>query len=138
LAGELVPRMGYAEDSGAIHFPLGRDGHFHIEGRVNGEPVAFLVDTGASSIVLTPEAARRAGFVVEQLAYTQWSETANGRIRGAPVRLNALAIGTLVLHDVAATVNPVAMDESLLGMRFFNQLKGGYQVRNGLLTLFWE
>ena len=63
-------------DGGRIEIPLGRDGHFHLTAEVNGQPVRFMVDTGASSIALGPEDARRIGLDLDDLAYVG---TATGR-----------------------------------------------------------
>ena len=112
------------------------DGHYLVEALVNGAPVTFLVDTGASDIVLTLDDARRIGLEPRTLAFTQRFSTANGEVRGAPVVLREIRIGQLSLFDVTASVNEAALEVSLLGMSFLEQLSG-YQVERGRLILRW-
>ena len=114
----------------------GPDGHFLIEAQVDGRPIAFLVDTGASDIVLTLDDARRLGLDPRTLEYTQRYATANGVVRGAPVVLRELRIGQFRLFDVDASVNEAPLGVSLLGMDFLEQLNG-YEVERGRLILRW-
>lgn len=134
ILGEMAPASPIATGAGQIAVRAGPRGHFYIDAQVNGRPVRFLVDTGASDIVLSPADARRIGFDPGRLAYTRIYSTANGTVRGAPVTLSSLAVGPLRLTDVPASVNGAAMSGSLLGQTFLGRLKG-YSVRNGVLTL---
>jgi len=112
------------------------NGHFVIEATVDGVPVTFLVDTGASDIVLTLDDARQLGFLPQTLDFSQRFQTANGEVRGAPVRLRELRIGQFSLYDLDASVNEAPLAISLLGMDFLEQL-GSYQVEDGRLILRW-
>jgi clan AA aspartic protease (TIGR02281 family) len=114
----------------------GPGGHYVIEASVNGAPVTFLVDTGASDIVLTLDDARRIGLQPSALDYTQRFATANGEVRGAPVVLRELRIGQLRLFNVDASVNQAPLGISLLGMDFLEQLSS-YEVERGRLILRW-
>ncbi|MEX0696441.1 MAG: TIGR02281 family clan AA aspartic protease [Dongiaceae bacterium] len=134
LAGELLPQRGVAAGDGAVSFRARDDGHFYVEAEVDGARLLFLVDTGASDVVLSRRDAARLGFDPDRLAFTQVYETANGAGRGAPVRLGAVAIGPIRLAGVAASVNEAEMTYSLLGMSFLGRL-GGYDVRGDTLTL---
>ncbi|WP_162913246.1 TIGR02281 family clan AA aspartic protease [Rhodospirillaceae bacterium SYSU D60014] len=134
LMGELMPQRGVAVGDGAISFRARDDGHFHAEAMVDGVAVLFLVDTGASEVVLSPDDARRLGFDPDRLAYTQVFHTANGTVRGAPVRLGEIVIGPIRLANVRASVNEAPMPRSLLGMTFLGRLSG-YEVSGGELTL---
>ncbi len=133
VLGEFLPHRGTLA-SGEIRFPAGRDGHFRIEALVNGTPVRFLVDTGASGIVLSPADASRIGFNPESLSFTGFAETANGTVRTAPVRLGSLEIGPIRLTGLTASVNRAAMRGSLLGMSFLERLES-FEVRDGRLIL---
>jgi len=110
------------------------DGQFVVEARVNGQPVRFMVDTGASDLMLSPADAARLGFDLDTLAYTHPYQTANGRVYGAPVRLGEVAVGPIVLRNVKASVNGAPLDHSLLGMSFLGRL-GGFSVDGSRLTL---
>ncbi len=111
------------------------NGDFDVTAQINGARVAMVLDTGASSVVLTREDAKAAGLPLEVLAYTTNIETANGRTRAAPVTLDRLAIGGLVEHSVAALVaQPGQLKTSLLGMSFLNRLQS-WEVRGDRLLL---
>ena len=134
LAGELLPSQAIEVADGVVEVRAGIDGHFTVTGEVNGTAVNFLVDTGATEIVLSPADAARAGYDPGQLSFTQLYSTANGTGRGAPVRLDSIAIGPIVLDRVPASVNEAPMSTSLLGMTFLRQLDS-YEVRGDLLIL---
>lgn len=136
VTGELVPSRGTKIGVDGVRFTAGRDGHFHVEAEVDGEIVSFVVDTGASDVVLTPADARRLGFDPAQLDYSRRYETANGIVRAAPVRLNEVVVGPIRLENVSASVNEAPLSTSLLGMSFLKRLSGGYEVRNDTLTLW--
>jgi aspartyl protease family protein len=132
--GALSPTQGVAHDDGTLSFDAGPDGHFRIQARVNGGRVTFMVDTGASDIVLTPGDARRIGIDPATLVFDQLAETANGTVSGAAIRLDSLVMGSIEMNQLPATVNGADMSESLLGMEFLNRLQG-WRVENGVLTL---
>jgi aspartyl protease family protein len=134
VSGELMPSGGTANADGSRTFRASANGHFYIEATVEGTPVLFLVDTGATMVILSPADARRIGYDLDGLKYTSFAETANGSVRGAPVKLRSIALGSLRLTDVAAEVNQADMSQSLLGMSFLSRLSG-YEVRGGELTL---
>jgi clan AA aspartic protease (TIGR02281 family) len=114
----------------------GAGGHFLVEAVVNGAPVTFLVDTGASDIVLTMADAERLGFRPENLRFTQRFASANGEVRGAPVVLRELRIGQFSVFDMPASVNEAPLRVSLLGMSFLKRLHC-YGVEDGRLILRW-
>ncbi|MGH6945447.1 MAG: retropepsin-like aspartic protease family protein [Geminicoccaceae bacterium] len=126
------------EDGGDLEMVIraGPNGHFVLEAEVNGAPIRFLVDTGASDVVLSPADARRLGFDPQSLRYTLQYRTANGTVRGAPVTLRDLRAGALQLYDLDASVVDTPLAVSLLGMSFLRQL-GSYQVADGRLILRW-
>lgn len=132
--GALSPTQGMAHDDGSVSFPAGPDGHFRIQALVNGSKVTFMVDTGASDIVLAPKDARRIGIDPDGLTFDQMAETANGRVLGASVRLASMSVGPIAMGELPATVNGADMSESLLGMAFLNRLHS-WRVENGTLTL---
>ncbi|MBF0624563.1 MAG: TIGR02281 family clan AA aspartic protease [Magnetococcales bacterium] len=133
----LVPQVGQVREPGSMSFYRATNGHFYIEARVNGRPVRFLVDTGASDIVLSPRTARQVGLDPARLRFDRVFHTANGMVRGAGVILGSFNLGSLTLTDIPASVNQAAMDTSLLGMGFFNRMLA-YKVEGDLLTLYWK
>jgi aspartyl protease family protein len=133
LIAELLPHQGQVSGT-KISFPANAQGHFVVEADVGGTRVRFLVDTGASDVSLSPADAERLGFDLTELDYTRRYRTANGMIRGAPVRLPRITIGPIELDDVRASVNEAPMKHSLLGMSFLERLSG-YEVAHETLTL---
>ncbi len=133
LAGELVPGRGTVAD-GVISFRAAQGGHFMVEALVEGVPVRMMVDTGASTVVLSPADAKRLGIDLDALSFDTVFETANGIVRGAPVRLRRMVLGPIAMTDVRASVNGAPMRQSLLGMSFLSRLSG-YEVTGDRLTL---
>lgn len=134
MLGVLAPTQGTAHSDGTVSFQPGPDGHFRVQALVNGSRVTFMVDTGATDIVLAPKDARRIGFDPDMLRFDRIAQTANGTVRGASIRLDNLVVGPIAMGGVPATVNGADMPESLLGMEFLNRLRG-WRVENGELTL---
>jgi len=140
VASELMPGSANIQGLDAsgqyvVEIRQSASGHYVTSVRVNGAPVTMMVDTGASSVVLTPEDARRAGVDMRRLFYSVPVNTANGRAMLAPVRLQAIFIGELGARNVLALVaQPGAMDQSLLGMSFLSRLRS-YEFRDGVLVL---
>jgi aspartyl protease family protein len=116
-------------------YRAGPNGHFVLSAEVNGAPVRFLVDTGASLVFLTPEDARAAGLGPRELDYTQRVVTGNGTVRAAPVVLREVNIGDLSLDNVRAAVLE-NLGQSVLGMSFLDRLKG-FEMHQGSLTIDW-
>lgn len=110
-------------------------GDFAINAQINGARIAMVLDTGASSVVLTREDARAAGLPLEVLEYKVNIDTANGRTRAAPVTLDRVAVGSLVERSIEALVaQPGTLKTSLLGMSFLNRLQS-WEVRGDRLVL---
>lgn len=114
----------------------GSGGHFWLDAEVNGAPVRFIVDTGASAVVLTRADARRLGIFVNGQDFTARFQTANGEIAAAPVRLDRIRVGDLIVDDVDGAVVDAPLETSLLGMTFLDRL-AGYEVEDGRLLLRW-
>jgi aspartyl protease family protein len=116
--------------------PVGRNGHFTVAAEVDGVEILFLVDTGASQVILTAEDAERLGYGVDDLEYSARFQTANGTIRGAPLLLPNLRIEDLEIEDVHASVIQAPMPASLLGMSFLSRLDS-FEVGDEGLILRW-
>src|SRR5262249_59271612 len=101
-----------------------RGGHFRASGRINGRPVDFLVDTGATTIARTERDAAMLGIRPDERDYVGMVRTANGRVRVAPIMLSTVEIDDLLVHNVAAVVLPPgALNENLLGLSFLSRLR---------------
>lgn len=123
VLAELVP--GHVAARGhEVLVARSSGGGFTVAAQINDVRVAMALDTGASSVVLTHEAAKAIGLPLEVLTYTVNVETANGRARAAPVTLDRMAVGGIVEHAVPALVaQPGQLHTSLLGMSFLNRLE---------------
>ncbi|KPP88576.1 MAG: aspartyl protease family protein [Rhodobacteraceae bacterium HLUCCO07] len=130
----VVPQQSVIADQGVITLPRDRDGHYYVTAEVNGSPVRFTVDTGATEIVLSREDAQSAGIDTESLSYVGRAFTANGEVRTAPVRLDSIGIGAIRDDRVMAYVNDGDMSGSLLGMRYLNRYSK-IEITDGSLTL---
>lgn len=121
LRDSLFPAMTTQVEGGAIELRRQGDGHFHARIEVNGAPIEFMVDTGATRIVLSQRDARAAGIDVENLNYLSRAQTANGPVQLAPVRLRRVIFGGLEASNLRANVSAGGLDVSLLGMDFLDR-----------------
>ncbi len=128
------PRQMVTTDAGQIELPRAPDGHYYLVADINGAMLEFVVDTGATEIVLSQEDARRIGFNPQRLDYIGRAMTANGEVRIAPVRLERMAVGPVVDEDVRAVVNEGDLDGSLLGMSYLQRFQS-MEITNGRLIL---
>jgi len=122
-----------SEDS-AIIIPKEIDGHFHLTVTINDRPIEFLVDTGASDIVLTRKDAARVGFDPNRLDYWGMANTANGTVRLATIRLETVRLGEFIDKNIRASVNKAPMEKSLLGMRYLSKFRA-IEISNDQMIL---
>ena len=135
-AASSAPAAARGAVPNALVFRPNVQGHVVVDAYVNGAPVRFLVDTGATMVVLTPKDAAAAGFGRSDLNFTMRTSTANGVARAAPITLRELRIDQLLVGDVTAAVAE-NLNISLLGQSFLTRL-GGYEMRDGVSTLsYW-
>ena len=134
VLAELIP--GHVISHGrTVEVARTSAGDFAIAAQINGAHVPMVLDTGASSVVLTPDDAKAAGLPLDLLNYTVSIDTANGRARAAPVTLDHITIGGLEERSVEAlVVQPGQLRTSLLGMSFLNRLQS-WQVSGDRLVL---
>lgn len=133
ISNTVNPRQAIIDDS-TVAAPRGNDGHYHLTLEVNGTAVDFVVDTGASQVVLSEQDAARIGIDVASLDYSGIANTANGAVRTAPVMLDQVALGAIIDRDIPAVVNGGAMDASLLGMSYLG-LYDRIEISDGQLVL---
>jgi aspartyl protease family protein len=134
VIAELMP--GHVARHGRdVEVVRGHGGDFSIGAHINGAKVPMVLDTGATSVVLTQEAARAAGLPIEVLNYSVNIDTANGRTRAAAVTLDRLAVGSLIERSVPAlVVQHNQLRNNLLGMSFLNRLES-WEVRGNKLRM---
>jgi aspartyl protease family protein len=119
----------------SLSIPRDSRGHFQTEGRIDGQRIGFMVDTGASVIALNESSAARFGLRPSRGDYNATVTTANGTIKAARTRLAMVELGGLVVRDVEAMVLPdEALSENLLGLSFLSKLKR-FEYANGKMVL---
>jgi len=119
----------------AVQISRGQGGEFALRAKINGVTAPMVIDTGATSVVLTYETAKAAGLPLEMLEYNVDVETAGGHTKAARLTLNRLAIGKLVERSVPALVVPHGqMKTNLLGMSYLDRLES-WEVRADTLML---
>jgi aspartyl protease family protein len=135
VMAELLPGRAALRSERSVEIVRGRAGDFQVAAQVNGTRVAMALDTGASAVVLTQDAAKAAGLPIEMLNYSVQVDTANGRTRAAAVTLDHLAVGGIVERSVPALIaQPGQLRTSLLGMSFLNRLES-WEVRGDKLVM---
>ena len=120
---EVIPRQAVLE-GGRIEVPRARDGHYYLTLDIGGTPIEFMVDTGASNVVLSEDAARKLGISSEGRVYIGQAQTANGLVRTARVKLTDVSLGPVHDKRLNAWVTDGQMDMSLLGMDYL----GGFRI----------
>jgi aspartyl protease family protein len=148
MADRMTPALAHAvsakpapvetvAQSGLRSLSIPRDarGHFETEGRIEGQRIGFMVDTGASVIALNETSAARFGLRPARGEYNAMVTTANGTIKAARTRIAMVDIGGLVVRDVDAMVLPdEALSVNLLGLSFLSKLKR-FEYANGTMVL---
>ncbi len=120
--------------SGTIEVPRGPDGHYRLVLEMNGKPVEFIVDTGASDVVLTLRDARRIGIDTEALVFSGTAYTANGVVRTARARVGEVRLGDIVDHDLSVSITAGETDLSLLGMSYLQKFSR-IEIADGRMRL---
>ena len=135
LWGDLERHLGsQSTDGNRINVPISRDSHYYLRLAVNDVPVEFVIDTGATDIVLSQQDAKRIGIDVAALSFYGRASTANGVVKTANITLDTLQIGEVVDHDVRAVVSGGELFGSLLGMGYL-QRWGRIEIVNEVLSL---
>lgn len=127
LKTAMMPTSARLSTDGSLELRAAEDGHFYADLTINGTPVTFLIDTGASDIVLSRDDAVRVGIDPAGLDFTGLADTANGSVPTATVRLDSIVFGPWEDRAIAASVNGATMQGSLLGMAYLRR----FQITSG-------
>ena len=123
-ARPVAPVAATASASRSVIVSRDARGHFQVDARIEGRKLSFMVDTGASMIALTASDAARLGIHPAQREFVTEVRTANGTVRAAPIRLDEVEVGDLVVRNVAGLVLPdEALGDNLLGLSFLSRLR---------------
>ena len=135
VKGELFPTLAQSTGDGVVTLRRDMNGHFSVRVDVNGSPSTFLIDTGASSVVLPYRVADMLGYDPANLPFILQVGTANGTSVAAPITIDRMEIEGIVLRDVPAMVVEAGkLGQPLLGMSFLNRLNG-FSVSGNTMTL---
>ena len=134
IRDNVAPSQSYIDGMTAVEVPRAPDGHYYLDLEIDGTSVRFVIDTGASDVVLTKSDAERVGIDVENLFFGGMANTANGEVRTAQVRLQNVRLGEIVDLVVGASVNEGEMDTSLLGMSYL-QRYSKIEIGSGKMVL---
>lgn len=134
IRDDVIPRQSVIADQARVDVPRAFDGHYYLTLQLDGTPVQFVVDTGASDIVLSRQDALRVGIDPDALAYNGSANTANGSVRTARATINSLALGPIVDRNVTVWVNEGEMAGSLLGMAYLQRFSK-LEISDKTLTL---
>lgn len=134
VEASLYPERAVISERGTISFNRARDGHFYAEIEVNGKKIEFVIDTGASDIVLSEKDAETLGYPVADLIYSGRASTANGLVPIARITLDSITLGRFTDHSIPATVNGGELETSLLGMRYLERFRK-IEIAGSRLTL---
>jgi aspartyl protease family protein len=119
----------------SLNIPRDGRGHFRVDGRIDGQRIGFMVDTGASVVALNETTAARFGLRPSRGEYNATVSTANGTVKAARARLAMVDLGGIIVRDVDAMVLPdEALSENLLGLSFLSKLKR-FEYANGQMVL---
>lgn len=135
IRDDVLPSQSVSIADGRVEVPRSRDGHYYLTLDVQGRNLRFVVDTGATDMVLSRSDAQRVGIDPDSLAYLGRAQTANGMVRTARVTLDHVALGGVVDRDVTAWVNEGEMNTSLLGMSYLQRFARIEIERNRLVLI---
>ncbi|NOR63211.1 MAG: TIGR02281 family clan AA aspartic protease [Rhodobacteraceae bacterium] len=134
IESSLYPERALISERGTVSFNRARDGHFYAELEVNGKKIEFVIDTGASDIVLSEQDAEYLGYQIGDLIYSGRASTANGVVPMARITLDSMILGRFADRNIRATVNGGELDTSLLGMRYLERFRK-IEIAGSRLTL---
>lgn len=118
----------------ALRIPVSPDGHYWVEGTINGAPTRFLIDSGATFTALSDDTARRTGLNFEPGEPGIVMSTANGRVEARRSSISTLAIGPIRASDLPVVVSPAFGGVNVIGMNMLSRLKS-WSVQDGEMVL---
>ncbi len=121
LRMQIMPKQAVQVSGNRIAISRSADRHFYTTLMINKTPVQFVIDTGATDMVLSKRDAQRVGINLADLAYLGTAQTANGSVRTARIKLDEVVLGPFVDRNISAWVNDSQMGESLLGMSYLSR-----------------
>lgn len=134
VRSELTGAPEQRTDGQALRVIVSGDGHYWVDGAINGTPTRFLVDSGASVTALSESAARAAGLNIDRTGLPMIMQTANGRVEAHRSNVATLSLGTIRVSDLPVVVSPAFGEVNVIGMNMLSRLKS-WGVQNGEMVL---
>lgn len=134
VSGDVLGRPRQTTDGSSMRVAVAPDGHYWVEGTINGTSARFLIDSGATVTALSTETARAAGIVPDRQRMPVVMQTANGPVEAQRARVTEVVVGSIRMHDVPVVVAPQFGKINVIGMNMLSRLQS-WQVRNGEMVL---
>ncbi len=132
-----MPDIGLPQQvvkGGETRIPIAPDGHFWLTAQVNGEPIDFMIDTGATLTAVSGKAANRVGLEPRTGGLPVMLNTANGSIMAEITAIEELRFGNVAAFGLDAVIAPNLGDTSVIGMNLLSRLKG-WRVEDNVMIL---
>lgn len=130
----LIPSRAWVDNNGSIIIARSNDGHFYIETEIGNTKIKFMIDTGASDLLIAKNDAIKLGLNLSELSFSKQYNTANGVTFCAPVVINDLHIANAVFNDIKGSISQSTDDTSLLGMSLISKFKS-FSIDRDLLRI---
>jgi aspartyl protease family protein len=134
VQSEVIGTPNQQVEGQALRVAVAADGHYWVEGALNGTPTRFLIDSGASVTALSESAAKAAGLNVDTTAFPMIMQTANGEVKAHRANVATLSLGPIRVGDLPVVVSPSFGEVNVIGMNMLSRLKS-WGVQNGEMVL---
>jgi len=131
---ELTGQANQRAQGSSLHIKMALDGHYWVNGKIDGTPVKFLIDSGATVTALSQRVALDAGLDIDTIGPGMIMHTANGTVNAKRGSISELTIGPIQTQDLAIVVSESFGDVNVLGMNFLSRLRS-WRVENGEMVL---
>ncbi len=130
----FLPHKGYTTKDGSVEFRQSSNGHFYIQAEINQHNITFLLDTGATDIVLSLKDAQKIGINLKEIKNFKTYQTANGIIQAGSVEVSEIKVGSFSVKNMRVSVNTHHMSSSLLGMSFLKHFD--FTIKDDRLIIY--
>ncbi len=134
VSGDVMGRPRQSAEGGNLRIGMAADGHYWVEGTIDGTEARFLIDSGATVTALSSETARAAGIEPDRQRMPIIMQTANGPVEAQRAIVTELVVGSIRMRDVPVVIAPQFGKINVIGMNMLSRLKS-WQVRDGEMLL---
>lgn len=121
ISAELFPSKAIVKNHEQLVISISQDNHYYLTIKINNQFIKFMIDTGASDVVIDKNLATKLGINTENLYYDKIFQTANGQVRGASIYFNEIDVSGVKFHNVIASITSSDLAVPLLGMSFLKR-----------------